>query len=321
MYFCGSTVYQRIHVGNAVPDVLSRWLRRWLDASGYETKLVINVTDINDKIYDAAPGASAGSPPRRPGGTSRTSGGSASTRSTTPKATETIDQIVAFIVDLIERGYAYEAEGDVYFRVARFEAYGRLSGQRLDEVDRPGAQPAQGGSARLCALEGEQAGRGHGVGLAVGPRSAGLAHRVLRHGREAPRARIRDPRWWARSRLPPSRERDRAVARARARVRLDLDAQRDAPVRRRGDAQVAGNDVSLASALDRWGRETLLVFFLTAHWRKPLDYSDETLAAARGAWTRLREVFGNRQRAAPARRGTSSRRPSTTTSTRRLPSP
>ena len=59
MYFCGPTVYHRIHVGNAVPFVLPLWLARWLQRNGYRTKLVINITDINDKIYDAAPGASA----------------------------------------------------------------------------------------------------------------------------------------------------------------------------------------------------------------------------------------------------------------------
>ena len=59
MYFCGPTVYARIHVGNAVPFVLSMWLKRWLEHRGYEVTLVENITDINDKIYDAAPGASA----------------------------------------------------------------------------------------------------------------------------------------------------------------------------------------------------------------------------------------------------------------------
>ena len=59
MYFCGPTVYQRIHVGNARPFVLSMWLERWLEHSGYEVTLVENITDINDKIYAAAPGASA----------------------------------------------------------------------------------------------------------------------------------------------------------------------------------------------------------------------------------------------------------------------
>jgi cysteinyl-tRNA synthetase len=59
MYFCGPTVYARAHIGNARPFVIGMWLERWLDERGYDTTLVHNITDINDKIYDAAPGASA----------------------------------------------------------------------------------------------------------------------------------------------------------------------------------------------------------------------------------------------------------------------
>src|SRR5580765_3976020 len=59
MYFCGPTVYQRAHVGNARPFVLGMWLRSWLRYRGYDATLVHNITDVNDKIYDAAPGASA----------------------------------------------------------------------------------------------------------------------------------------------------------------------------------------------------------------------------------------------------------------------
>ena len=59
MYFCGPTVYQRIHVGNARPFVLSMWLKRWLERTGYDVTLVENITDVNDKIYAAAPGDSA----------------------------------------------------------------------------------------------------------------------------------------------------------------------------------------------------------------------------------------------------------------------
>ena len=102
-----------------------------------------------------------------------------------------------------------------------------------------GAEPAQGGSSRLRALEGEQAGRGHIVGVALGSRPSGLAHRVLGHGRGAPRPGIRDPRRRARPRLPPSRERARSVERARPRVRPDLDPQRHPPFHRREDVQVA----------------------------------------------------------------------------------
>src|SRR5438874_2597900 len=135
MYTCGPTVYQRIHIGNARPFVISMWLRRWLAERGYDVTLVENITDVNDKIYDAAPGQSAalaaqasqwyvedtdalgiGRPDRE------------------PKATETIPEIVALIEELVASGHAYEAQGDVYFRVGSFPEYGRLSGQRPDQL-------------------------------------------------------------------------------------------------------------------------------------------------------------------------------------------
>src|SRR5256885_15745949 len=59
MYFCGPTVYARAHIGNARPFVLGMWLRSWLPERGYDVTLVHNITDVNDKIYDAAPGARA----------------------------------------------------------------------------------------------------------------------------------------------------------------------------------------------------------------------------------------------------------------------
>ena len=133
MYFCGPTVYQRIHIGNARPFVLSMWLKRWLEQNGYEVRLAENITDINDKIYLAAPGRSAelaaeasrwyvedtdllglGRPDHE------------------PKATETVPEIVDLIGRLVDRELAYPAGGDVYFRVARFPEYGRLSGREGD---------------------------------------------------------------------------------------------------------------------------------------------------------------------------------------------
>jgi hypothetical protein len=218
MYFCGPTVYQRIHVGNARPFVVSMWLKRWLEYQDYDVTLVENITDINDKIYLAAPGNSAqlaadaaqwyiedtedlglGRPDHE------------------PKATETIPEIVALIAELIELGLAYPAGGDVYFRVGRFPEYCALGPARR----RLCAQPVRGGRAdwaegeptRLRALERPQGGRGHVVGVAVGTRSPRLAYRVLGDGREAPRACVRNPRRRARPRLPAPRERDRPVAR------------------------------------------------------------------------------------------------------------
>ena len=131
MYFCGPTVYQRIHIGNARPFVISMWLKRWLERSGYEVTLVENITDINDKIYAAAPGASAKLASDASGWYVEDTGGLGLGRpDVEPKATESIPEIVAMIEQLVSSGHAYPAAGDVYFRVASFPDYGRLSGRQ-----------------------------------------------------------------------------------------------------------------------------------------------------------------------------------------------
>ncbi|MGZ8793961.1 MAG: cysteine--tRNA ligase, partial [Gaiellaceae bacterium] len=120
MYVCGPTVYDRAHIGNARPYVLATWYKRWLCERGYDVKLVHNNTDVNDKIYEAAPGHSA----ERAEQATRwyledTARFGLDEVDHWPKATETMDEIIAFIVELVGRGFAYEVEGDVYFRVAR----------------------------------------------------------------------------------------------------------------------------------------------------------------------------------------------------------
>src|SRR5262245_31539998 len=138
MYFCGPTVYQRIHIGNARPFILGMWLKRWAEASGYQTRLVVNVTDINDKIYDAARALGIGSAELAERATrwymEDTTALGLGRPDVEPLASETVPEIVALIAELIARGLAYEASGDVYFRVARFPDYGRLSGARIDEM-------------------------------------------------------------------------------------------------------------------------------------------------------------------------------------------
>ncbi|MGI9659365.1 MAG: cysteine--tRNA ligase, partial [Gaiellaceae bacterium] len=138
MYFCGPTVYQRIHVGNARPFVLSMWLRSWLREQGYEVTLVENITDINDKIYDAA--RAQGLPSKELAALASdwyiedTEALGLGRPDVEPRVTETLPEIIALIEDLIERELAYPASGDVYFRVRAFAEYGCLSGQRPDEV-------------------------------------------------------------------------------------------------------------------------------------------------------------------------------------------
>src|SRR3954447_9959778 len=135
IYFCGPTVYQRVHIGNARPFIVSMWLKRWLAEQGYEVTLVENITDINDKIYAAAPGDSARLAAEASQWYVDDTGDLGLGRPDhEPKATETIDEIVALIGELVDRGLAYPAGGDVYFRVDGFADYGLLSG-RLDVED------------------------------------------------------------------------------------------------------------------------------------------------------------------------------------------
>ena len=248
IYACGPTVYGRVHVGNARPFVVFSLLKRFLEHQGYDVTLVANITDVNDKIYDAAREAGVGSEQLAGEMTAHyvrdTDRLGLGRPDREPTATGTMDAIVALIGDLIESEHAYVAEGDVYFRV------GELSRVReaLEPPDRRDAagrgrrrRGAEGEPAGLRAVEGAEGGRGHGVGRALGPRPAGLAHRVLRDGGGDPRARLRDPRRRIGPRLPAPRERDRPDrGRARQAARAPLDAQRHGPARGREDGEVGG---------------------------------------------------------------------------------
>src|SRR3954451_17048866 len=124
VYACGPTVYSRIHIGNARPYVVFSLLARFLRSEGYRAKLVVNVTDVNDKIYTAA--AAAGEPSAAFAGRMRDAYFEDTDRlglgrpDAEPLASEEVGGIVALIAELVDGGHAYEAGGDVYFRVASF---------------------------------------------------------------------------------------------------------------------------------------------------------------------------------------------------------
>src|ERR1044072_2315575 len=149
IYACGPTVYSRIHIGNARPFVIFSLLARFLKSEGYRTKLVVNVTDINDKIYDAAKSAGEGSAAfaeRMTRAYFEDTGRLGLGRpDAEPLATEKVGEIVALIGDLVESGHAYESGDDVYFRVRSFDGYGKLSNRRTEDMD----QGEEAGSASL----------------------------------------------------------------------------------------------------------------------------------------------------------------------------
>jgi len=298
MYFCGPTVYQRIHIGNARPFLLSLWLKRWLEQTGYEVTLVENITDINDKIYAAAPGRSAELAAQASDWyVEDTTGLGLGRPDREPKATETVPQIVAMIEELVAGEHAYPAEGDVYFRVSSFPDYGKLSGRHGDEdaVRNPSEEEevsALKESPRDFALwkahkEGEDTwwdspwGRGrpgwHIECSAMAEAYLGPAFEIHGGGVDL---------------VFPHHENEIAQSRALGHEFARL-WMHNGMLRLAGEkmSKSLGNIVSLREALDRWGRETLLVYFLGGHWRKPLDFSDEVLEQAAAQAEGFRNVF------------------------------
>jgi len=302
MYFCGPTVYQRIHIGNARPFVISMWLKRWLELQGYTATLVENITDINDKIYDAAPGASAKLAADASlwyvEDTGRLGLGRPDHE---PKASETVSEIVALIEELVRCGLAYEAGGDVYFRVARYAEYGRLSGQRPDEVQEQEPNPLKE-DPRDFALwkatkEGEDTswdspwGRGrpgwHIECSAMAERFLGPSFEIHGGGLDL---------------IFPHHENELAQSRGAGREFARV-WMHNGMLRLTGEkmSKSLGNIATLQEVLDEWGAETVLLFFLTAHWRKPIDFSEETMAAARaqvGSFSEVQRVAAARESAA-----------------------
>jgi cysteinyl-tRNA synthetase len=292
MYTCGPTVYQRIHIGNARPFVISMWLRRWLAERGYDVDLVENITDVNDKIYNAAPGHSAELAAQASqwyvDDTERLGLGRPDHE---PKATETIPEIVALIEELVRGEYAYEAGGDVYFRVSRFSEYGRLSGQRPEQLEDDDPSPLKE-DPRDFALwkatkEGEDTswdspwGRGrpgwHIECSAMAEKFLGPSFEIHLGGLDL---------------VFPHHENERAQSQAAGREFARV-WMHNGMLEFVGEkmSKSLGNVASLHDVLEQWDRETILIFFLTAHWSKPIDFSDETLAAAAARVEGFRDVF------------------------------
>ncbi|AMO87337.1 Cysteine--tRNA ligase [Solibacillus isronensis B3W22] len=138
MYVCGPTVYNYIHIGNSRPVIVYDTVRRYLQYAGYEVKFVSNFTDVDDKIIKAANELGEETSVL----TDRfiaayfediTALG-CQKADAHPRVTEHMDDIIEFIKVLIDKGYAYESQGDVYYRTRKFNGYGKLSHQSIDDL-------------------------------------------------------------------------------------------------------------------------------------------------------------------------------------------
>ena len=294
MYVCGPTVYARAHVGNAVPFVLGMWLRSWLRSRGYDVKLVHNITDINDKIYDAAPGASAELAERATQWYLEDTGAfGLGMPDHLPKATEYVPQIVAFIEALIDGGHAYAVDGDVYFRVTSYPDYGRLSGQRPDQVEEQEPNPLKEDPRDFALWKANKPGEDTWWDSPWGRGRPGwhIECSVMAEELLGPVFEIHGG---GLDLVFPHHENEIAQSRSLGHDFADLWMHNG--LLQFTDEKMSksvGNVVTIRDALERYGPEALLVFFMTGHWRKPLDFSEQTMAAAEARAESIREVFRN----------------------------
>jgi cysteinyl-tRNA synthetase len=295
IYACGPTVYDRIHVGNARPYIVFVLMRDYLRWRGQEVRLVENITDINDKIYDAALARGVPSDALARDMTAHyiadTDRLGLPRPDEEPLASETVADIVGLIEELVASGHAYEAGGDVYFAVRSFPAYGALSGQRPDDVE-AGARVGLGAHKRdpidftlWKAMKPDEDTRWEspwGPGRpgwhiecsAMAERYLGRAFALHGGGRDL---------------IFPHHENEvaqsSAVGRPFARVWAHNGMLRLAGAKM---SKSDGNIEPLHAALDRWGAETFLMYMLRAHYASPIDYADDVLEQARAACETLR---------------------------------
>ena len=298
IYACGPTVYGRIHVGNARPFVVFSLLKRFLEHEGYQATFVDNVTDVNDKIYAAA--AERGMPSEQLA-REMTEAYVADTDALglgrpdhEPKASETIAPIVALIEALIDGGHAYEAGGDVYFRVSSFRGYGKLSNRPLDEMQQGEGDDAaelkespQDFALWKAHKPGEDTfwdspwGRGrpgwHIECSAMAENILGVDFEVHGGGSDL---------------VFPHHENEIAQTEAARGMPLARIWMHNGMVEMDDEkmAKSVGNIRLLHGALDQFGRAAFLMWTVGAHYRKPVAYSEEMLEEASRAAERVREL-------------------------------
>ncbi|MCO7176836.1 cysteine--tRNA ligase [Sporolactobacillus kofuensis] len=138
MYVCGPTVYNYIHIGNARPAVVFDTVRRYFEYRGYTVNYVSNFTDVDDRLINASKERHLSVPEIADqfikAYQEDTSALNVKTATVHPRATETMPEIITFIRKLVDAGFAYESDGDVYFRTRKFKDYGKLSHQSIDDL-------------------------------------------------------------------------------------------------------------------------------------------------------------------------------------------
>ena len=298
IYACGPTVYSRIHIGNARPFVVFSLLARFLRSEGYRAKLVINVTDINDKIYDAAREAGEGSASFAARMTAAyfedTERLGLGRPDAEPLATETIGEILELIAELIDTGHAYESGGDVYFKVRSFNHYGKLSNRNTEDMD----QGEEAGSASLkedpldfALWKAQKPDEDTAWDSPWGPGRPGwhIECSAMAEAELGPSFAIHGG---GSDLVFPHHENEIAQSEAAGRRfarawmhngMIETDAEKM--------SKSEGNIFQLSEALDRYGRLAVVAYLISGHYRQPLAFDEEQMDQAAARVERLRNFF------------------------------
>ncbi len=296
IYACGPTVYSRIHIGNARPYVIFMLLRRFLAALGYEPRLVINITDINDKIYAAA--REAGVPSQRFAEQMKVAYVEDTDRlglgrpDDEPLASETLPEIESLIEALIEGGHAYVSDGDVYFRVRSFPGYGKLSNRdpgQMDQGEEAGSESLKEDPLDFALWKGRKPdedsswpspwGEGrpgwHIECSAMAEKLLGADFAIHGGGSDL---------------VFPHHENEIAQTEAARGIPLARIWMHNGMVRMSDEkmSKSLGNIFQLSAALDRYGRDAVVAYLVSGHYRQPLGFSERALDEAAARVERIR---------------------------------
>jgi len=305
IYACGPTVYSRIHIGNARPYVVFSLLARFLAHEGLRPTLVINITDVNDKIYAAATAAGVPSAELAAEMTAHyredTVALGLGRPTHEPLASETMAEIVAYIEALIERGHAYAAGGDVLFRVRSDPSYGSLSHRRVDDMDQ--GEGVEGAGRKEDPLDfalwkAHKPGEDTSWPSPWGPGRPGwhiecsaMAESLLGTGF--------DIHGGGSDLVFPHHENEAAQTRCARGAELAQLWVHNGMIQvqsaRPGDpaekmAKSVGNIALLHEVLDQYGRDAVVLYLVSGHYRQPLAFGEDALAQADASARRIREA-------------------------------
>ncbi|MHC4399677.1 MAG: cysteine--tRNA ligase [Planctomycetota bacterium] len=302
VYLCGPTVYKPSHIGHMVGPVIFDCIKRYLTYSGYDVTLVINVTDVDDKLIVRSKERNIPMPQLAAEMTADymkcLDVMGIDSVDHFPKATDNMDQIIRFTSDLVEKGFAYESEGDVYFDVSKAADYGKLSGRALDSMLGEGGETAErkrsaadfalwksakpgepswqspwgpgrpGWHIECSVMSGRLLGEtfdvhGGGLDLVFPHHENEIVQSEARHGK--PMAKV----WMHNGLMQASSEVGKVGGRRTRPAEGDQEAQERGKIAGRHGAQ------SFLELLDECGfhPEQVRFFLMATHYRRPIDFS------------------------------------------------